>query len=93
MKFRFYTNFLDNWATYASLGAMTRNQILKIYNDNRDYDWKKAHEVALASFLDEGKSYAEAMELADERMLKVNWILAKGAEWLQPNTTRLMIML
>ncbi len=57
---------------------MTYTQLNKIHTENRNAAWKRAYNVALARFMDEGYDLATASTMADDQLFQINWILANS---------------
>ena len=61
---------------------MNITQLKEIYTHNQDVSWKKAYDIVLARFIDEGHSLSEAYLMTDDHMFQMNWTLANPPkEW------------
>ena len=52
---------------------MTITQLKEIYINNKNAAWKKAYDLVVMRFLDEGNSISESYALADNFLMEMNW--------------------
>lgn len=60
--------------------SMNIAQIKEIHIHNQNVTWKKAYDIAVTRFIDEGYTLAEAATMADDLMFKMNWTLSNPEE-------------